>query len=130
MDELIAKYRTFLDGLLAAPRLVFNSHLRGTVPDKSGVYRIAESHADWRSSVYVGKTGNLRRRLCDEHLTGNRRSSTLKRKLIHSGTFKDEAAVKQFLMERCVVQYLEVADESERILSEHFAVCNTTARSQ
>ena len=122
MDELILKYRRKLDELLAAPKLSFGSTLRRALPDDAGIYRIFRRQSDWRSSVYVGQSSSLRRRLCDDHLAGNRSSSTLKRKLINAGLFSNEASVQRFLTSDCVVQTLLVPDKVERAFIEHFAI--------
>lgn len=122
MDELILKYRNSLEKLLAAQCLPFDSALRRAVPDQAGIYRILRHQSDWRTSVYVGKSIDLRRRLCDDHFAGNRKSSTLKRKLIGGGLFPDEAAVQQFLAAQCIVQILLVPDDVERGFIEHFAI--------
>jgi hypothetical protein len=85
------------------------------------VYRILEKAAGWQSSVYVGKSGNLRRRIYGNHFMGNRGASILKRKLIRDGLYPDENAVKEYLSDRCLVQSL-VVDDYDRAYFEHFAV--------
>lgn len=122
MHALILNYRLSLDELLAAPQLRFDSALRAAVPAQPGIYRILKPQSDWRTSVYVGKSRDLRRRLYGDHFTGNRKSSTLKRKLIGNGLFVDEAGVERFLASECVVQFLVVQGGVERSFLEHFAI--------
>jgi hypothetical protein len=53
---------------------------------------------------------------------GNRRASTLKRKLINNGGCVNEEAVKKYLCEKCQIQYVIIDDDKERTYLEHFAV--------
>lgn len=122
MEERIATYRESLDALLTAPRLPFDSALRTALPVQSGLYRISEAQSDWRSSVYVGESDDLRRRVGVNHFGGNRKASTLVKKLIQKGLCRDEAGVKRFLSGRCVVQYLLIPDKTERAFAQHFAI--------
>ncbi|MDH4136353.1 MAG: GIY-YIG nuclease family protein [Anaerolineae bacterium] len=122
MDSIIAEYKALLVTLISNPQQPFDETLRGSLPQDGGVYRIFEKGSGWQSSVYVGKTTRLRGRIYRDHLMGNRRASTLKRKLIASGQFSDEEAVKQYLKDRCLVQYMTISDEALRTSFEHFAV--------
>jgi len=52
---------------------------------------------------------------------GDRRASTLKRKLIASGFCQDEEGVKRYLQEKCWVQVVLIPDANERTSFEYFA---------
>ena len=122
MESIIARYKELLQTLLAAPPIPFDESLHSALPTQGGVYRIFEKGADWQRSVYVGKTGDLQNRVYGNHLMGNRRASTLKRKLIRYGKCADENDVKEYLKDKCLLQFLVVADDAERTSFEHFAV--------
>lgn len=122
MESIIAQYKDWLKKLLAETPLPFDGNLRGALPTQGGVYRVFEKGSDWQGSVYVGKTGNLQERIYSNHLMGNRRASTLKRKLIKYGDCADEADVKSYLKSGCLMQFLVVVDETERTFFEHFAI--------
>ena len=122
METMISKYKDLLISLISGPQLAFDDRLYGLLPTGGGVYRIFEKGATWESSIHVGETGNLRQRIYRNHYMGNRRASIMKKKLIESGRFGDEAAVKQYLRNRCLVQYIEIPDESLRKFFEHFAI--------
>jgi len=121
VESTVVRYQEMLRELLGRPPVPFDEDLRSALPTAGGVYRILEKAAGWQSSVYVGKSGNLRRRVYSYHFMGDRRVSTLKRKLIKSGLCANEDAVKEYFSERCSVQFLLV-DEHERGPLEHFAV--------
>ena len=122
MEATIARYKELLQTLLASPVFPFDDNLRNALPTAGGVYRIFETGTDWQDSVYIGKSTNLQNRVYGNHLMGNRRASTLKRKFIESGRYADENAVKHYLREKCSVQFITVDDDAERTSLEHFAV--------
>ena len=121
MEATIARYKELLQTLLASPVFPFDDNLRNALPTAGGVYRIFETHR-LENSVYIGKSTNLQNRIYGNHLMGNRRASTLKRKFIESGRYADENAVKHYLREKCSVQFITVDDDAERTSLEHFAV--------
>ena len=100
----------------------FDGDLRDILPAKGGVYRIFEEGAEWNSSIYIGESANLQRRLYNNHLMGNRKASALKKKLIEKGNLADERAVKQYLKNKCLFQFIKVPDEADRKYFEHFAI--------
>ena len=122
MNIIINHYRDLLLRLLVVPQVPFDKNLHGTLPHKGGVYRVFESGADWKNSVYVGKSGDLQNRLYNDLLMGNLSSHPLKKKLIKTGRFADAVAVKQYLRDKCVAQFLLIAADNERTLFEHFAI--------
>jgi excinuclease UvrABC nuclease subunit len=122
MNETIAHYLNNLLTLVSITQIPFDENLHGTLPTVGGIYRVFEFGADWRSSIYVGKTGNLQDRVYRNLLMGDAQPHTLKRKLIASRRFADDNVIKQFFKERCLVQLFQLADERERSLLEHFAI--------
>jgi hypothetical protein len=120
MDSIINDYSNMLQTLMSNSRLTFDDSLHGSLPQEGGVYRIFEKEVT-RSSVYVGKTGNLRARVYQDHFMGNRESSILKKRLIATGRFANENAVKEYLHSNCLVQFIVVTDEKVRTFFEHFS---------
>lgn len=111
-----------LEDLLSKKPLPFNDKLRGSLPDSSGIYRIFEAGSTIFESVYVGESINLKNRIHGNHLMGNRSASTLKRKHIAENKFPNENAVKNYLKQKCLVQYILVHDDLERVGFEHFVI--------
>lgn len=122
MDSIIGEYTVLLKRLVSSRQHPFDDSLHGTLSTESGVYRVLEKDSDWQSSVYVGKTSNLRRRIYTNHLMGNRRASTLRRKLINSGKCGNEEAIRRYLKSECLVQFVTITDDADRTSFEHFAV--------
>jgi cell division protein FtsB len=105
-----------------SPSIPFNENLHKILPIEGGVYRVFEISSDWKESIYVGKTGNLRERIYTDLFMGAPEVHTLKRKLIQNAGFPNKEAVKEYLKNKCRIQYLEIPDESERNLFEHFTI--------
>jgi len=122
MNEIIQHYINNLLTLVSGTQMAFDENLHGILPTVGGIYRVFELGADWRKSIYVGKTSNLRNRIHGNLLMGDSQAHTLKRKLVASNMFLDDNAVKQYFKERCLLQILQLADENERSLLEHFAI--------
>ena len=122
MIDIIQKYIEKLLILISSRHIPFDESLHGNLPTAGGVYRVFKRSSSWKESIYVGKTGNLRDRIYSNLLMGDSQAHTLKRKLIASGGLPNEEAVKRDLKDNCRVQYLEIADENERSLFEHFAI--------
>jgi hypothetical protein len=122
MESRIAQYMQCLRQLLASPQLPFDENLRGALPKQAGIYRVLERGAGGQRSVYAGQSTNLQKRIHTNHLKGRQRVSTLRRKLIKSGRCADEAAVEQYLQDECLVQFITVADKTDRMFLEHFVI--------
>jgi len=120
---IIKRYSILLDKLLNGGFIRFNSeNFRTELPQQSGVYLISEDRGDVFETIYIVQSNNLQNRIYRNHLMGCRRVSTLKNKLIKIGKFIDESAVKKFLHENCMVQYVIIENESDRDSFEHFAI--------
>lgn len=105
--------------LLSRPKLNFDSSMDLSLPKEGGVYHLAEKNAE-EPSLYVGETENLWDCIITGHL--NRRGSVIKKKLIKGKKFKSEKRAKQYLQERCFVQYVLVEDERFRTLLKNFVI--------
>lgn len=122
METIIEEYKSQLSELLDAPVVEFGTGGTTELPKRGGVYRICERSARSMRTIYVGKSKNLKRRIHGDHLLGDRVASTLKRKLIRDTSCENEADVKQYLKDKCVVQCVEIDDRGARTGLEHFAV--------
>lgn len=121
MDSIIGEFKNLLISLISSPQLAFDDRLHASLPEKGGVYRIFEKGAIWQNSIHVGEAGNLRQRIYTNQLHGDEMASSVKKKLIGSGKCKDMEEARQYLKDRCFVQYIFIEDESLRKFFEHFA---------
>jgi excinuclease UvrABC nuclease subunit len=125
-DEIFSlsqKYSNELAILLRSDFLAFNAeNFHKMLPQKGGVYHIAEKTQDLFKTIYFGQSNDLKNRIHRNHLMGSRKNSTLKNKLIKSGKFSTEDEVKVYLHKCCAVQFVVIEDELERLSFEHFAI--------
>jgi len=122
MDSIISSYKEILIRLIASRHYIFDKDLRSILPEDGGVYRIFEKDEGWNRSIFIGQSTNLRGRIYDNHYSGNRKSSILKKKMIRQALFEDEAAVKKYLSDECSLQFILISDPIDRSLFEHFAI--------
>lgn len=122
MIDIIQKNIEKLLILISSRHIPFDVGLHGNLPTAGGVYRVLEIPSSWKESIYVGKTGNLRDRIYRNLLMGESKAHTLRRKLISNNGLSDEETVKKYLKDNCGIQYLEIEDENERSLFEHFVI--------
>ena len=83
MEELKGKVNVlmeFLKQLLHSKIYGFSSAKPSDVPEEPGVYLISETKDDSLTVIYIGQTQNMRRRILTNHRSGNRRTSTFRRK--------------------------------------------------
>lgn len=121
VHQRIETCKDWLEYLLSRPKLAFDSTLNLLLPKESGIYHIAEKDAEL-CSLYVGEADNLRDRILRGNLKGSRRTSIMKKKLIGSRKFRSEKRAKQYLHERCFVQYVLVEDKRFRRLLKYFLI--------
>jgi len=121
MIEVIQKYGEMLSILILRPLILFDDTLENNLPPEGGVYLIVEISRNLKEGIYVGKTWNLREGICTDLLVNDSKALMFKKKLIENSGFESEQ-IRQYLEERCRLQYLEVSDERERTLFAHFAI--------
>jgi hypothetical protein len=123
MQARIDTNLAFLNALLEAPGLPFDSKLRSLLPNLPGVYRIFETGADQSSTIRAGRTKSagdgLRQRVYGNHLMDNQ-PGNVKAQLVASGRCADLNAAKEFLRSRCRNQVLVIEDNNQRKWAEHF----------
>lgn len=81
MIEIIKKYIEKLLILISSHSISFDDNLYRNLPTEGGVYRIFEVSSNWKQSIYVGKTSNLRDRIYSNLLMGDAQAHTLRHKL-------------------------------------------------
>jgi len=120
IGERISSHRHMLDRLLESPTYEFSSGDRKDVPAVTGVY-IIYNKTDGKV-LYVGESGDLRRRLFENHRSGNRRGSAFRQALSRWEKIKDEKEIRGYIIQNCSFQVLPVPDKLERKRFEHFAI--------
>ena len=95
-----------LNAITKRPPLRFSEMTPKCLPARGGVYLITARAKDHEIPYYVGRTGNLRRRLYTNHLMGPESNSRLKHYLIAARRCKDAKAGKKFLMRHCNVRWV------------------------
>jgi predicted GIY-YIG superfamily endonuclease len=115
IKEKIDEYMEKTMQILESPK--FNFLSSEVVHGDSGIYVIYDKRDG--SIIYVGKTNNLKRRLFQNHKSGNIKGSQFRRALKEYYSFKDEKDISQFIKNNCVFQFYE----SDVItLLEHFLI--------
>ena len=89
------------------------------IPEVKGIYVFYTEQTN--KPLYLGITKNLRRRIWDDHLNGDRIASTLRKKLFK--TLGNEEKVSQFLR-KCWIKIKPLPDIDNRLLKrlEHLAI--------
>jgi len=126
--ERLGVYVGKLRELLSSPKLAFSPG--APVPSRPGVYVV------WRGRevIYVGSSGDLRRRILGDHLQGNVEGSRLRRALSWDLGLADpadrktrlsreqEEEISRHLREQCAFQFIVEEDGRRRAMLEHFAI--------
>ena len=103
--------------LIEAEPVAIRSLNKASVSEEAGVYIF---HHDGQVK-YIGKSKNLRKRICTQHLGSNKRQSTLRRKVSrHLGT-DDEAFISKWL-ETTTVAWLPLGSHRLTLAVEDYAV--------
>lgn len=119
IKERIARYRDELDHLLDGGIYEFAESKREDITEASGVYVIYDKVSG--QILYIGESGNLRRRLFGNHRSGNR-SSVFRSVLSRWEKLEDEKKIDEYIIQNCSFQVLLVSDKLERKRFEHFAI--------
>lgn len=107
--------RNLYDSLLESNVFKFSELTPSMLPVAAGVYVIWLK--DTEEALYVGRTVNLRRRLYQGHLMGNRATARLKKYLIDDLNYpdiKNYPEAKEFIKARCNFQFVLEEDSSRR----------------
>jgi excinuclease UvrABC nuclease subunit len=117
-EDVAIKYVGKVKELLASPSFSFRIATSDRVPDKAGVYVIYNEHDE---IIYDGRTNNLRRRLLDNHKSGNVIVSQFRRALMQNYGLKDEGEISNYIRQKCTFKFKNIEDSVERVRLEHFA---------
>jgi Nuclease subunit of the excinuclease complex len=86
------------------------------LPQKAGVYIIMLK--DTKEVLYVGRTRNIRQRIYNNHLMGNKSTARLKKYLVEDNfrhpDIKDYIDAKEYLKEKCIFRYILIENNNER----------------
>ena len=80
IDPALSDLEKMLDEFKHTPLIDASKIIRSEIPESQGLYAFYRKNSE--RPLYVGVTNNLRRRIWDNHLNGNRESSALREKLI------------------------------------------------
>ncbi len=99
--------------LLDSRQISFQELVPSMLENKPGVYAIFDRTDG--STLYVGRTKKLRRRLYTNHLMGPKANARLKKYLSERrDDIPDMEAAKRYLIDNCYFQYLYVDGTEER----------------
>ncbi len=121
MDDVINRFKQNLGELLKLPGLRFDAELSKRLPKEPGLYRIYEKGKAGKT-IYIGKSKSLHRRIINDHFRGDKIASTLKRKLIKNSGFANEKEVENYLVRKCLVQFILIKEQALLARIEHFAI--------
>ena len=118
IDENIRQYLQYLKKFLVQKLVKVKELRRKSVLAKRGIYGFYDANG---TLLYIGTTDNLKRRIFNNHISGNARASSLRRKL--KKTLKEESQITQFL-ENCYLRFLPLQNVEQRLLKliEHFFI--------
>jgi excinuclease UvrABC nuclease subunit len=114
--DLLTKGTTML---LASERKAFSKASFTDIPKAPGVYTIHNTKL--RAIIYIGRTGNLRRRLLGNHKSGNVRGSQFRKALGSCFNLQSEDQITQYILDNCDFQYIVIKGFGEMVRLEHFA---------
>lgn len=100
------------DQLLSSPLYDFAGLVPSMLEEKLPVIYAIFDKTD-NSTLYVGRTKNLRRRLYTNHLMGPANNARLKKYLVEDANrpdIPDMEAAKQYLIDQCCFQYIPEHD--------------------
>lgn len=118
----LESYDTFLQIMLSSTAIpLWDALSRGNISAECGIYRIFEGDEPLRT-LYVGKSLNLRKRICGDLLAGDDQSHILRKKLAASFNLIDRAAVRDFLERCCECQLAAVRPHTELSPVEHYVI--------
>ena len=116
LNAVVNTYTQQLETLLKSNLCSFKTTDRKTIPNKSGIYAIFEHGSDL---IYIGISGDIRRRIFGDHLTGDIKASAFRNNLSQHYNRKSEKAITDYITKNCTFKFMEL--DNPKYL-EHFAV--------
>ena len=118
-EELVRRMQIAKDltvSLLNSPRYDFSGLVPSVLENKLPVIYAIFDKTD-NSTLYVGRTKNLRQRLYNNHLMGPANNARLKKYLMEDPErpdIPDMETAKQYLIDHCYFQYIQEKDTRAR----------------
>lgn len=116
IEERLERARQLVHDLLSGPRYDFDGLVPSMLENKLPVIYAIFDKTD-NSTLYVGRTKNLRQRLYNNHLMGPVNNARLKKYLADDPKrvdIPDMEAAKQYLIDHCCFQYIPEYDVRSR----------------
>ena len=116
IEERLEIARQLVNDLLAGPRYDFADLVPSILENKLPVVYAIFDKTD-NSTLYVGRTKNLRQRLYNNHLMGPATNARLKKYLVDDigrPDIPDMEAAKRYLIDNCCFQYIPEYDVRTR----------------
>ena len=117
-EDTVAAYLELIKKLLARSSHGFSTAASINVPKKPGVYVIYDRKTD--ALIYVGRTGDLRRRLLGDHKPGNIEGSQFRKALMQHFSLRSESEVSKYILANCSFQFIPIEDFEKTVRLEHF----------
>jgi len=118
-ENVVSGYLEKMRKLLSKPKHGFSKASSADVPRDPGVYAIHDTKL--RTIIYIGRTGNLRRRLLGNHRSGNVRGSQFRKALAQYLNVQSEEQITQYILDNCSFQYVVIEEFEEIVRLEHFS---------
>jgi len=102
---------------------------RNGFPDTAGVYLIYDKDGN---VIYVGKAKKLRRRINDDHVSGERKisTSTFRRKVYREYGIEPGNEMRTWVINNCLFAYEEIENSDTRSLVETLLIAFLRANSE
>jgi excinuclease UvrABC nuclease subunit len=118
LDLRIERLKSFLIEIIGAKEHSFSER---KIPKSPGIYLIIKK--DTNDIIYVGETENLRQRIVDNLISGDKQAHILRKKLAKTYNLKTENEITDFLKENFAFKFKETNIEpKERKAVEHFLI--------
>ena len=118
-EKAVSEYSELMKVLLARSKHSFSTASSINVPEKSGVYLVHDNRVN--SIIYVGRTGDLRRRLLGDHKRGNIEGSQFRKALMKHLALGSESEISKYITANCSFQFIPIEDFAKIVRLEHFA---------
>ena len=115
-NDNLSKVQEILSAFLAGKKYYFSTLKPSILEDKLPVV-YAIFNKDTQEALYVGRTKNLRQRLYNNHLMGQKTNARLKKYLVEDPletSIKTMDEAKEFLKQHCYFQYVAEPDTQTR----------------
>ena len=115
-DSRLKSARDIYNQFVSEVAYSFSDIKPSDLPEKAGVYIIMPK--DTEEVLYVGRTRNIRQRIYNNHLMGNKSSARLKKYLVEDDVrhpdIKGYPDAKEYLKVNCIFRYILIEDNNER----------------